>query len=295
MKELDTLCYICEQTSYPEDYGKNGFGYKITKSEADGRFYVEFDAVLHSFGDINRNGRSYDADNVWDRIINDEAVQSHLHNNNWIGELDHPSAKLQGQELTVERISTPDMERSSHFIRKPILTPDKKLLRAHIQSDSSTDQGMNMAIKIVDGKIIPCFSARVLGALQKRNNIPTVFVRKLITYDWVLFPSHARAFADIKQPILESARIQEAADTLSNMAGSSIVYLAELAKMAANNDKQVQWLCESFNITENDLLGVTETGNSVVLTENGNVYMQPISDRNIRKKTHSMVQDWLNK
>ena len=288
MSELDTLCYICEQTSYPEDYGKNDFGYKITKSEADGRFYVEFDAVLHSFGDMNRNGRSYDADNVWDRICNDEAVQSHIKHNNWIGELDHPAAHIQGQELTVERISTPDMERSSHFIRKPFLTPDKRLLRAHIQSDSSTDQGMNMAIKITDGKIIPCFSARVLGALQKRNNIPTVFVRKLITYDWVLFPSHARAHADINQPIVESALL------LSNMAKAKIIYLAELARMAANNDKQVQWLCESFNIEEKDLLGVTETGNSVVLTENGNVYMQPISDKNIRRKTYDMVQDWIN-
>ena len=283
---LDTLCYIQEQTSFVEDYSGN-FGYEV--HDMGGRFYVTFPAILQSFGDINRNGRSYDADNIWTCISTDDYIQSMLKCNSWLGERDHPAAELMGQELTLNRISNPALGNTSHYIRSPKLTPDKRLLQANIQTDSSTDAGNEMAIKIVDGKMIPCFSARVLGALQKKQGLPCVNVRKLITYDWVLFPSHRQSRGLLNQPIQESVSAMESA-----VAGLKILYLHELAKMAAENDKEVQWLCESFNITEEDLLGVTATGNSAVLTENGNIYVQPITDAKIRSKTQSMVRDWLN-
>ena len=285
MNELETLCYIQEQTSFAEDY--NDFGYQVFD---DGRaFYVIFDAILQSFGDLNRNGRSYDADNIWSCIINDEFIQHCLRTNHWIGECDHPSPDKQGEELTLGRISNPDMGENSHLIRKPMLTPDKKFLKATIQSEPATEKGVTLAKKVVYDKIIPCFSARVLGALQNKNGRPTVNVRKLITYDWVLYPSHRQALAELRQPIIESVQMMQ------RIAGARIILLNELAKMAANNDRQVQWLCESFDISEKDLLGVTETGNSVVVAENGNIYVQPISDKNIRNKTRNMVQDWINK
>ena len=285
MDNLETLCYLQEQTSYQEDY--KDFGFDVF---GEGIYtYLIFPAILHSFGVLNRNGREYDADNIWNCICTDEAIQHYLSHNNWMGEIDHPNVEKQGEELSLNRISNPNMEKSSHFIRKPFLTPDKKLLKATIQTDCSTEAGRNMTHKILEGKVIPSFSARVLGALQRKMNRPVVNVRKLITYDFVAFPSHREADALIVQ------KLQEAANVLGMMAGARIIYLSELAKLAANNDRQVQWLCESFDITENDLLGVTDSGNSVVLTESGNVYIQPISDKNIRNKTRNMVQDWINK
>ena len=68
---------------------------------------------------MNRNHRSYDQANIWDCIQHDDYIQSMLRQNSWIGEIDHPSAKVKGEELTISRISNPDMERSSHYIRKP--------------------------------------------------------------------------------------------------------------------------------------------------------------------------------
>ena len=283
---LDTLCYLQEQTSFEEDYAGK-FGYEV--HDLGSRLYVDFDAVLQSFGDKNRNGRAYDADNIWDCICTDDYIQSMLQCNSWLGERDHPSAELTGQELTLNRISNPQLGNTSHYIRSPRLTPDKTLLEAKIQTDSSTDAGTEMAIKIIDGKMIPCFSARVLGALQKRVGIPVVHVRKLITYDWVLYPSHKQAMAKIQQPIMEAATL------LATAAACKMIMLPELAKMAMNNDEGMKWLCESFELTENDLLGVTETGNSVMIQEKGqNVYLQPITDARVRSKTQSMVADWLH-
>lgn len=282
---LNTLCYISEQTSFPEDYKQN-FGYKI--HDMGSRFYLIFDAVLQSFDIMNRNGRMYDANNIMTLINTDEYIQSMLRQNSWMGEIDHPAAVNQGESLTINRISNPDLKLTSHYIRKPRL--NNNLLEATIQTDSSNKHGMNMAIKIVDGKIIPCFSARVLGSLQNRGGKPVVNVRKLITYDWVLYPSHKEAEAKITQPIQESV-IDEAA----LFANTKIIYLPELARMAAANSKEVNWLCESFDLSMDDIIGVTATGNSVVLTENQNVYIQPISDKAIRNKTKKAITDWINK
>lgn len=286
-KVLDTLCYIQEQTSFLEDYGDNEFGYQIHGDPATNRFFVTFPAVLQSFGIKNRNRREYSASNIWHCIESDEQIQTMLKNNSWIGEIDHPSADKTGESLTMQRIANPDMERSSHFIRSPHLNGN--LLEANIQTDSSTDAGMNMAKKIVDGKMVPCFSARVLGALENIGGKPIVNVRKLITYDWVLYPSHIEAEAKINQPIQESAEIAN----FEEYANCKIIRFPELAKMAAG-DEDVKILCEAFELTEDDIIGVTKTGNSAVFQESGNIYVQPINDRNIRKRTQDAINDWLN-
>ena len=280
---LDTLCYIQEQTSYMEDYG-NDFGYEV--HDKGNRFYVTFNAVLQSFGRKNRNGREYDAENIMNKINTDDYIQSMLRQNSWMGEIDHPAPEKEGEELTMQRIANPNMKLTSHYIRRPTL--NGTLLEAGIQTDSSNKHGMNMAIKIVDGKIIPCFSARVLGALQNRNGRAVVFVRKLITYDWVLYPSHPEAMAKINQPI------QESVDIFTKHTGCKIIQFPELARMAANSSKETEWLCESFGLTIDAVTGLTETGSGIVIQESNNVYVQPITDKSIRKRTQSMLTDWLN-
>ncbi len=278
---LDALCYIQEQTSYMEDYdGK--FGYEV--HDCGSRFYVTFPAVLQSFGIKNRNGRKYDQSNIWHCIQTDDYIQSMLKQNSWMGEIDHPAPDKDGEELTVQRISNPNMEKTSHYIRSPRMNGN--LLEANIQTDSSNVNGMNMAIKIVDGKIIPCFSARVLGS--KAPGSDTVMVRKLVTYDWVLYPSHKEAMGKLNQPLMESVKECEKAT------GVKIVYFPELAKMAAGNSEETKMLCEAFQLTPEDIIGVTASGNSVVLNENGNIYIQPISDVQIRSKTRSALTDWIN-
>lgn len=286
MTDLNTFCYIQEQTSFEEDY-KNNFGYEIFPSRGD-RFYIIFDAILQSFGIKNRNGREYDFDNIWNLIQTDEFILDLIRKNSWIGEIDHPASVIEGEKLSAQRIGVPDLKMSSHYIRSP--RREGNLLKAKIQTDSATEHGMNMAYKIVDGKIIPCFSARVFGALRNILNKMVVYVTKLITYDWVLYPSHREAEALMNQPHMESV-IQEAAA----YAGCKVIFLEELARMAANNSKEMNYICEAFDIPIENVVGLTSTGNSIVFTENNtNVYIQPISDRIVRSKTQNAVRDWLN-
>lgn len=283
---LDTLCFIQEQTSFVEDYN-GSFGYEEHNSRDKSKFYITFEAVLQSFDVMNRNRRKYDINNVLEAINNSEYIQEMLKHNSWIGEIDHPAPEYSGQELTPQRLYNPSMEKSSHYIRKPRAV--NNLLEATIQTDSGTTHGMNMALKIADGKITPCFSARLMGSLENRNGEPWVNVKKLVTYDWVLFPSHKEAAAKMNQPVLENVTIAE--ETLN----SKIIPFRELAQKAANNSKETEMLCEAFGLTINDVIGMTESGNSLVINENKNIYIQPISDKEIRNKTKNNLRDWLNR
>ncbi|MCM1439688.1 MAG: hypothetical protein NC131_10905 [Roseburia sp.] len=284
-KTLNALCYIQEQTSFIEDYGDQ-FGYEV--HPRGDRFFVTFDGVLQSFGVKNRNRREYEADNIMHLIQTDDYITSMLRQNSWMGEIDHPAPEKKGEDLTLQRIANPDLKMTSHYVRKPHL--EGNLLVAKIQTDSGTQHGMNMAIKIVDGHIIPCFSARVLGELMNKAGRAVVHVKKLICYDWVLYPSHPEAMARINQPLMES--VEEGA--IENYDNCTVIFLHELARMAAHSSKETEWLCESFGLTADDIVGVTTTGNSVVIKEHGNTYIQPLSDKLVRQQTRSMVQDWLN-
>lgn len=285
MNDLDTLCYIQEQTSFVEDYNGN-FGYEEHQSRDKNKFYITFDAVLQSFDVLNRNRRKYDAQNVIQAINESEYVQDMLKHNTWLGEIDHPSTPIAGQELSPQRMYYPNMEKTSHYIRRPKLVGN--LLEAKIQTDSGTVHGMNMATKIVDGKITPCFSARLMGSLQQRNGEPYVNVRKLVTYDWVLFPSHKEAAAKLSQPVLESTQMAEFD------INAKIIPFIELARQAANDSKETEVLCEAFGLNIDDVIGVTESGNSLIITEDQNTYIQPITDKHIRNRTKNRLRDWLN-
>lgn len=283
MNDMNTYCYIQEETSCANDYNGN-FGYKI--HDRGNRFYLTFDAILQSFGVLNRNKRMYEATNIMNQIETSDYIQSMLKQNQWQGEIDHPAPIYNGDELTITRMAGADMKYTSHYIRTPTLNGN--LLNAHIQTDSGTKHGMNMAIKIVDGKIIPGFSARVFGSLKNKGGQPVVYVNKLITYDWVAHPSHKEALGKITQPLTE------AVNALGKWAGAKIIFLKELAQIAANSSKETEWLCESFGLNIDDVIGVTSDGNSVVIQENTNTYVQPLTDKRIKAKTKLVVRDWLN-
>ena len=79
---------------------------------------------------------------------------------------------------------------------------------------------------------------------------------------------------------------------IQNELHDRVIFLDELAKMVANNNEETQLLCEAFDLSIDDVVGITENG-SVVIQENQNVYVQPITDKRIRAKTTSMLSDWL--
>ena len=177
--------YIAEESSvYGGSPVKN-----IDVVDKNGVFFVSFDSVLHTFDEINRNQRQYKADNIRECLLT-EKIQSLLADNAFYGERDHPTQETENGKLTPERIQAIWMPNRSHLIKRPRIIGDE--LQAHIETCAGTDVGVGFAKDIIQG-LKPAFSCRAIASMKLINGKPTVIVRRLITYDWVLYPSHKRA------------------------------------------------------------------------------------------------------
>ena len=185
-EEMQGFMYIAEQTTPDDNQIKN-----LEVTDKNGVFFVSFDTALHSFEVINRNNRQYLASNIQENLQS-ERILSMLADNAWYGEMDHPLQEFKDKPLSPERINSIELSRRSHKIMNPHF--DSNLLLAHIQTASGTEAGRGFASEIIQG-LKPAFSCRAIAGLKLVNGKPTVIVRKVITYDWVLYPSHKEAHA----------------------------------------------------------------------------------------------------
>lgn len=265
--------YICEDVSPPKPSVSN-----VQICDKPNLFYVTFETTLQSFGVMNRNRRVYNLDNVWHCLTTDEKIQDLLKNSSWFGECDHPLPKLKDEKLSPERIMNADPRNTSHKILKPYRT--RNLINAIIETDAGTDAGINMAKKIIQG-MVPRFSARALADLISRNGVPTVDMKKLITYDWVFYPSHIEAHAvtaprvvakevDIESVVRESVvPTKEIADTEFDYV--CIVPLHQLLEYATEKSENVGVIMESFELNPADVFGITDDASHLKIRDGKSV------------------------
>ena len=240
--KYETACFVqespqeCGLASYKEDPR----GFKLFRS-ADGHIYVELDSTLQTFNCYNRMKRRYDPMNLCSVIDNDERIQTLKRQNKWRGELNHPNPDIAGQRYSDIRMTIPEPTRTSHMIRKNRLEGDR--YKAIITTDPGCECGRQAASEIVDLGSVPSFSVRLLGTMIPNAPIgqPNMRVTKVITYDMVDFPSHENADGDIA-PIVH----QE----------GNVIFLKELAKYCANQSEDLKVVCESFQISPDELMGI---------------------------------------
>lgn len=248
--KYETHCFIQEQ---PQESEIDTRGYEILRS-IKGEPYIRFPATLQTYGVTNRMGRRYDANNVISVINNDERIQTLKRQNKWRGELNHPNPEIKGTQLSDIRMTIPDPDRTSHFISNDRLEGNR--LRATITTHAETKCGHICTSEVVDHGGVPSFSVRVLGTLIPNAPIsqPNIRVSKFITADWVDFPSHQGADGDIRARIMESANVYN---------------LAALAKYACNKSENMQVVCESFMISPEEIVGMTDDAEVVVEQASG--------------------------
>ena len=248
-------------------------------------FYVEFDATMQSFGVMNRNNRMYEIDNVWNCIVNDPKIQDLLANNSWFGEMDHPNAEKKGEELSPERILNPAMGNTSHKIMKPVRSGN--LINATIQTDAGTQAGINMAKKILQG-MVPRFSARAVADLINKNGTPVVNMKKLICYDWVLYPSHPEAHSLTKPQVMntvcESASEQNGTVTTYTM----ILPLKEILEYAGRKCVNSRVIMESFELDTDALVGFDSKREHIIMKDNNNLIFSKM-DSKVRKEVNGYL------
>lgn len=242
----------------------------------NGVFYVSFDTNLHSFGVINRNNRQYLADNIWKCITESEKIQALLADNAWYGEMNHPTQYYKNQELTPERLQDPCMENRSHKILRPRIVGN--LLQAHIETSSGTDVGVGFAKEIIQG-LKPAFSCRAVAVMQMIDGKPTVIIRRLITYDWVLYPSHKEAHI-ISEPKLVNKMVEvyrESASDTNIYVPDFMMSLKDILKHIGNEDPNTSTIMESFNLSMDDLIGFDNTHTRAIIKDGDNKIYANIS------------------
>ena len=261
----ETYCYVqeaaqaCELPSYKVDPR----GYKLMRS-ANGFIFVEFDATLQTFNCYNRMRRRYDPINLCGVIDHDERIQTLIRQNKWRGELNHPNPDIKGQQYSDIRMTIPEQTRTSHIIRHNRLVGDK--YKAIITTDPGFECGRGAASEIVDLGSVPSFSVRLLGTMipNAPMNQPNMRVSKVITYDMVDFPSHEGADGDIA-PIVH----QEADE-------GTVIFLQQLAKYCCEQSETMRVVCESFQISAEEIMGINRDASIVMEQSDGSRMIVPL-------------------
>lgn len=267
--------YISEETS-PQS--SNITNFEVVDNH--GVFFVRFKACLHSFDVMNRNGRRYLKENVVPQLQT-ERIQCLVRGGKFYGENDHPQSYVKDQQLSSERINTIDMKNTSHRMLDPHV--EGNLLVSTIESDSGTEVGMGLARKMVQGGYIPSFSCRAIASLGMYDGKPTVDVKKIITYDHVLYPSHREA------NMMGSTKfINKKANGLVNESTHTdiIVPLSDIVDDLGRKCDNVKVMMEAFSLTPDNICGYDRKKKMAVFKDKTNtIYC------NVDKSTVDRMKD----
>lgn len=234
----ETACFVQEA---PVSSELEPGGYEILKS-AEGLPYCRFPATLQTYGCTNRMNRRYDMANVQHVVDTDERIRTLEAQNKWRGEWNHPNPDIKGQQYSDIRMTIPEPLRTSHIISNHSFADNR--MRATITTHPRTECGRAVASEIIDLGSVPSFSVRVLGNMIPNAPItqPNMRVTKMITADMVDFPSHHDANADIRARIMESY--------------ADVIFLKELSKYCVEKDENMRVVCESFEISTAEIMGI---------------------------------------
>jgi hypothetical protein len=274
--------YLAEQTSPDQNVVKN-----FDVVDKNGVFYVDFETCLHSFDVMNRNSRMYRGSNI-EKCLQTERIQHYLSHGGWFGEQNHPISKYADVKLSSDRIQDIDMDNTSHKMLNPHV--EKNLLVSRIQTDSGTQAGMNLAKKMVQG-FIPGFSCRAIASMVLEAGKPIVDVRKIITYDWVLFQSHREAeqITDVPNKFVNKSVDCVAEATVTHDDGyTTVIPLKEILEDTGVHDVNAQIIMESFGLDLDSVCGLSKSKKHLIMRDRDNMIYC-----NITPESRAKVNEYL--
>lgn len=150
-------------------------------SDNNGRLTIE--TILQDLEVKNRNGRWYGLSDFKPQITCERTTEL-IKTKNLFGEAGHPMTTELSRQQNI------DLNNIAHNITK--LWLEGNLVKAHTHGTPNA-QGKLFNDLILEGTI-PSFSLRALGTVENTRRGAEVKNIKLITYDWVVFPSHKKAY-----------------------------------------------------------------------------------------------------
>lgn len=150
-------------------------------SDKNGRVTIE--TILQDLEVKNRNGRWYGI-NDFKGQLTCERTEELIRSKNFFGEAGHPMTTELSRQQNI------DLNNIAHNISKIWL--EGNIVKAHTKGTPNA-QGKLFNDLILEGTI-PSFSLRALGTVENTRRGAEVKNIKLITYDWVVYPSHKKAY-----------------------------------------------------------------------------------------------------
>lgn len=164
---------ICETVSQPQEM--------TIIADRNGRVTIE--AIMQDLEVKNRNGRWYGKNDFAPQMTCERTTEL-LKSKNLFGEAGHPNT------TDLARQSNIDINNIAHCMKK--LWLEGNIVKAHTQGTPNA-QGKLFNDLILEGTI-PSFSLRALGSVNNTSRGAEVKNIKFITYDWVIYPSHKKAY-----------------------------------------------------------------------------------------------------
>lgn len=162
-------------------------------SDTNGKPIAE--GILQDADNQNRNGRMYHKADL-KREIDAPRQKELIESGNMKGENGHPHDKDIGRQQTID----PDMT-CVKFLK---IWMEGNLVKARF-TGTNNQRGKDFNADLLDGEL-PSFSLRALGTIEEQRGKAWVENLKVITWDRVIYPSHAVAYT--KGLVKESASLQ---------------------------------------------------------------------------------------
>jgi len=251
---------------------------------ADNNRSVMVEVVLQEAETPNRNGRIYARDALFN-ALNGPMIQEKLAKKTFYGEAGHPLSD------DVKRQAYIDQSNISHIITK--FNFDKNLIRGIVET-ANTRAGSDMKGLIRQGSQV-AFSMRGLGNVIKEEGSYKRVCDPLmiISYDWVVFPSHPNAY--MQKKLTEStAYYEREVESLNENANPIITFdMRQLLQYVTETSQQVKTLSENFEMEiKKDMSNVSlDQKNKMLSIKEGNDVLKVFLENSIKNELDSYFKN----
>lgn len=248
-------------------------------NDKNGLFFVRFLTTLQEYNVMNRNRRKYMLGPMTQSLQAPHLLEL-MNKRSLFGEAGHPDT------TDIKRILTIDPKLISHKINR--WNMESTFLKGEIETlDDGNGYGNKMTRHILQG-MIPAFSLRALAEIIKCGDGSQLVNSRahIVTFDWVILPSHSTAYMDNSKPIQKVVKqIQSDGNTVQeSMVDVLESQITDYIRMESKNVKVVSNVCdvalESMSISKDLKFAIAKEGQKT--------YAIKIEDKIKRDVTHFM-------
>lgn len=263
----------------------NTIGYILTESSCESesniigdrgdRIYAE--GILQDLGTVNRNHRIYLREDIEPDLMGERIQKELIPTGNFVGEVGHPLDKSLARQQTVL------IDRAGVLFTKVWI--DGNIVKGHFCGEYN-NYGDYFNRKLAAG-YKPSFSLRALGSIEQKDGKSYVKNIRVISYDWVILPSHRKAYC---QKLIDPSTAAEEAknealapegfyDDITVCTEQTIPILSsQKLDFIKTESANIHSLLENFDLSYNTAQLINE-GTAVALTDTyGSTFVVGVED-----------------